>query len=225
MIRMLIVDDHAILRAGLKHLLSGADDIVVAGEAGNGPDAVALIRAEAWDIVVLDMSMPGKSGIELIRQIKEEFPRLPVLILSMHKEDIYAVRALRAGASGYLCKDNAETQLEEAIRKVAGGGLYITPAVAERLAVEVVHGGDPDALPHTRLSDREYEVFQDLARGLGVTEIGHRLNLSVNTVSTHKAHLMEKMGFANASELVQYALRHGLLNEEPGTQARFRGPA
>lgn len=216
MIRLLIVDDHAILRAGLRHLLSPAADIAVAGEAGSGAEALALIRGGPWDLVVLDMSMPGKSGIELIRQIKGEFPRLPILILSMHKEDIYAVRALRAGASGYLCKDNAESQLEEAIRKVAAGGLYITPAVAEKLAVEVLHRGDRDAPPHSRLSDREYEVFQDLARGLGVTEIGHRLNLSVKTVSTHKAHVMEKMGFANTSELIQYALRHGLLGEQRG---------
>jgi DNA-binding NarL/FixJ family response regulator len=215
MIRILIVDDHAILRAGLKHLLSEAEDIVVAGEAGNGGDALALARGGEWDAMVLDMSMPGKSGIELIKQLKAEHPRLPILVLSMHAEDIYAVRALRAGASGYLCKDNAESQLEQAIRKVASGGRYITPAVAERLATEML-GTKAENLPHTQLSDREYQVFRYVAAGLGVTEIGTRLNLSVKTVSTHKAHAMQKMGLANTSELIQYAVRHHLLDQEAG---------
>jgi DNA-binding NarL/FixJ family response regulator len=212
MIRILIADDHAILRAGLKHLLSDATDIVVAGEAGNGTEALALARTVPCDALLLDMTMPGRSGIELIRQIKTEIPRLPILILSMHKEDIYAVRALRAGASGYLCKDNAESQLESAIRKVAGGGLYINQAVAERLAQEMV-GGNADALPHTRLTDREYQIFRDIASGQGITEIGQRLNLSVKTVSTHKARIMQKMGFANTAELIQYAMKHGLLDQ------------
>jgi DNA-binding NarL/FixJ family response regulator len=212
MIRILIADDHAILRAGLKHLLSDATDIVVAGEAGNSTEALALARTVPCDALLLDMTMPGRSGIELIRQIKTEIPRLPILILSMHKEDIYAVRALRAGASGYLCKDNAESQLESAIRKVAGGGLYINQAVAERLAQEMV-GGNADALPHTRLTDREYQIFRDIASGQGITEIGQRLNLSVKTVSTHKARIMQKMGFANTAELIQYAMKHGLLDQ------------
>lgn len=212
MIRILIADDHAILRAGLKHLLSDATDIVVAGEAGNGTEALVLARTVPCDALLLDMTMPGRSGIELIRQIKAEIPRLPILILSMHKEDIYAVRALRAGASGYLCKDNAESQLETAIRKVAGGGLYINQAVAERLAEEMV-GGNADALPHTRLTDREYQIFRDIASGLGVTEIGVRLNLSVKTVSTHKTRIMQKMGFANTAELIQYAMKHELLDQ------------
>lgn len=214
MIRILIVDDHAILRAGLKHLLAESDDIVVAGEAGNGVEALALARSGAWEVVVLDMTMPGKSGIELIKQIKMENPSLPVLVLSMYAEDIYAVRALRAGASGYLCKDNAESQLELAIHKVAAGGLYINPAVAEKLAVEVLGTtGSSAVLPHTRLSDREYQVFHYIAAGLGVTEIGKLLNLSVKTVSTHKTHAMKKMGFANAAELIQYALRHELVDK------------
>ncbi|MDR2000185.1 MAG: response regulator transcription factor [Zoogloeaceae bacterium] len=211
MIRILIADDHAILRAGLKHLLSEATDIVVAGEASNGSETVALVREVDCDLLVLDMSMPGRSGIDLIRQIKTERPKLPILILSMHKEDIFAVRALRAGAAGYLCKDNAESQLEAAIRKVAGAGLYINQTVAERLAQEMV-GGNTAVLPHTHLSDREYEVFRDIAAGLGVTEIGQRLNLSVKTVSTHKARIMQKMGFSNTAELIQYAMRHNLLD-------------
>lgn len=212
MIRILIADDHAILRAGLKHLLSDVGDIVVVGEVGSGNDALAMVRELPCDLIVLDMSMPGRSGIELIRQIKTERPKLPILILSMHKEDIFAVRALRAGAAGYLCKDNAESQLEAAIRKVAGGGLYINQAVAEKLAQEMV-GGNVAAKPHTQLSDREYQVFQDIVAGRGVTEIGQRLNLSVKTVSTHKARIMQKMGFANTAELIQYAVKHGLLDQ------------
>lgn len=210
MIRILIADDHAILRAGLKHILAESGDIVVAGEAANGNEALAQVRGGRWDVLVLDMSMPGKSGIELIKQIKGEFPRLPILILSMHREDIYAVRALKAGAAGYLCKDNAETQLQQAIRKVAGGGLYISPAVAERLALGVLQGNDVDAPPHSRLSDREYQVFQAIAAGDGLTEIAHRLNVSVKTVSTHKTRILEKLGLTNTADLIRYALRHNL---------------
>ncbi len=213
MIRILIVDDHAILRAGLKHILADSGDIVVAGEAGNGLEALAKIRAERWDTMVLDMSMPGRSGIELIKQIKSEQPRLPILVLSMHQEDVYAVRALRAGASGYLCKDNAETQLEPAIRKVAGGGLFISPAVAEKLAVGMLQATRDDAPAHTRLSDREYEIFRYLAAGEGVTEIAHKLNLSVKTVSTHKFRIMQKMNLSNTADLIHYAIKHGLTDE------------
>ena len=210
MIRILIVDDHAILRAGLKHILAECADIVVGGEAGNGIEALARLRDERWDAVVLDMSMPGRSGIDLIKQIKGEFPRLPLLILSMHQEDVYAVRALRAGASGYLCKDNAEPQLEAAIRKVAAGGLYVSQAVLERMAVAVLQPESAEAPPHTRLSDREYEVFRLLAAGDTVTDIAHRLNVSVKTISTHKFRIMQKMNLANSAELIRYAMRHGL---------------
>lgn len=211
MIRILIADDHDILRAGLKHILQDSGDIEVAGEACDGNEALALVRAGNWDVILLDLSMPGKSGIELIKQIKSEFPKLPILILSMHKEDIFAVRALKAGASGYLCKDNAETQLVQAIRKVAGGGLFINQAVAEKLAMEALTGKS-SGLPHTGLSDREYQVFLLLARGEGVTEIGHLLNLSVKTVSTHKTRIQEKMGLANSAELIHYAIRHKLVH-------------
>lgn len=210
MIKILIVDDHAILRAGLKHLLSEYADLVVAGEAANGQEALEQVRNYNWDVAVLDMTMPGKSGIELIKQLKQLAPRLPLLILSMHKEDVYAVRALKAGASGYLCKDNAEDQLVAALRKVAAGGLYITAAVAERLAADLLQGAPQDVLPHTRLSDREYQIFQMIASGAGVTDIAQRLNLSVKTVSTHKTHIMEKMGCANVADLVRYAIQHEL---------------
>lgn len=211
MIRVLIADDHSILRAGLKHLLSEYPDILVAGEAGNGQEVIARVRAETWDVLLLDMTMPGKSGIELIKQIKLLAPRLPILILSMHKEDIYAVRALKAGAAGYLCKDNAEAQLVPALRKVANGSLYITPAVAEKLAASMLHGQPESDQPHTRLSDREYQIFQLITAGDSVTDIALTLNLSVKTVSTHKTHVLEKMGCANMAELIRYAIEHNLL--------------
>lgn len=214
MIRILIADDHDILRAGLKHILQDSGDIVVAGEAADGHAVLAMVRSGPWDALVLDLSMPGKSGVELIKQIKAEYPRLPVLVLSMHREDIYAVRALKAGASGYLCKDNAETLLVPAIRKVAAGGLFINQAVAEKLAMEMLSGAG-NGLPHTRLTDREYQVFLLLVRGTGVSEIGQRLSLSVKTVSTHKARILEKMGLANAAELIHYAIRHRLI-DDPG---------
>jgi DNA-binding NarL/FixJ family response regulator len=210
MIRILIADDHAILRAGLKHLLSDYPDIVVTDEASNGAEALDKVRSGHWDVMVLDMSMPGKSGIELIKQLKQLAPKLPLLILSMHKEDVYAVRALKAGAAGYLCKDNAEEQLVPALRKVAAGGLYITAAVAEKLAVGMLRGNPQDAMPHTHLSDREYQIFQLITAGESVTDIARSLNLSVKTVSTHKTHVMEKMSCDNVAELVRYAIRHGL---------------
>ncbi len=155
MIRILIADDHAILRAGLKHILQDSGDIVVGGEANDGFEALAQVRAEKWDAMVLDLSMPGKSGIELIKQIKGEFPGLPILILSMHKEDLYAVRALKAGASGYLCKDSAEALLAQAIRKVVSGGIFVNQAVAEKLTMDMLLGSGAGT-PHSRLTDREY---------------------------------------------------------------------
>lgn len=212
MIKILIADDHAILRAGLKHLLSEHADLVIAGEACNGQEAIAKVHAEHWDILVLDMTMPGKSGIELIKQLKQLAPKLPILILSMHKEDVYAVRALKAGAAGYLCKDNAEDQLIPALRKVAAGGLYITAAVAEKLAIDVQHRDIQDAPSHTRLSDREYQIFQAIVTGDSVTDIAQKLNLSVKTVSTHKTHIQEKMGCDSVAELVRYAVQHNLLS-------------
>ncbi len=211
MIKILIADDHAILRAGLKHLLSEHPDLVVAGEASNGHEALVKAQAEHWDVMILDMTMPGKSGIELIKQLKQLIPKLPILILSMHKEDVYAVRALKAGASGYLCKDNAEDQLVAALRKVAGGGLYITATVAEKLAADMLHGTPENVLPHTRLSDREYQIFQLITGGASVSDIAQTLNLSVKTVSTHKTHIMEKMGCSSVADLVRYAIQHELL--------------
>ncbi|HLO63093.1 MAG TPA: response regulator transcription factor [Azonexus sp.] len=213
MIRIFIADDHDILRAGLKHILADSGDIAVAGEASNGIETLAMLRQSPFDALVLDLSMPGRSGIELIKQIKSELPKLPILILSMHKEDLYAVRALKAGASGYLCKDNAEALLAEAIRKVAEGGLFITPSVTEKLALEVLPGRSTQA-PHSRLTDREYQIFLLLVQGLGITEIGRQLSLSAKTVSTHKANILAKMNLHNSAELVRYAIQLRLVRED-----------
>ncbi len=213
MIRILIADDHDILRAGLRHILNESGDIAVGGEAGNGAEAMVMLRSGQWDAIVLDLTMPGRNGIELIKQIKSEFPGLPVLILSMHKEDVYAVRALKAGAAGYLCKDNAETQLAEAIRKIVGGGLFINQNVAENLTRDVLQGGHA-VLPHNRLTDRNYQVFMMIVQGMGVSEIGRRLNLSVKTVSTHKTNILTKMGLGSTAEMVRYAVRHHLVEDD-----------
>ncbi|MCL2875131.1 MAG: response regulator transcription factor [Betaproteobacteria bacterium] len=213
MIRVLIADDHDILRAGLKHILSEAGDIIVAGEASNGTEALEQLHTGQWDAAVLDLSMPGRNGIELIKRVKDEFPRLPILILSMYKEDIYAVRALKAGASGYLCKDNAEALLADAIRKIVGGGLFINQEVAESLTRDMLQG-NREQLPHKRLTDRNYQIFLLLVQGIGVSEIARRLKLSVKTVSTHKATIQTRMGLANTAELVRYAIQHQLIEND-----------
>ncbi len=211
-LRVVIADDHTILREGLRQLLESADDIRVVAEAADGHQVIACVRADEFDVLILDMSMPGKSGIELIKQVKAEKPKLRVLVLSMHEEEQYAVRAIKAGASGYVTKDSAGTQLLTAIRKVASGGAFISAEVAEQLALAAMPGAD-DGPPHKKLSDREYEVFQRLVAGESVTDIAARLNLSGKTVSTHKARLMEKLGVDNQADLVRYAMRHRLASD------------
>jgi DNA-binding NarL/FixJ family response regulator len=216
MIRVVVADDHTILREGLKQLLLAAGDIDIAGEAGDGHEVLRLARETDFDVLLLDMSMPGKSGTELIKQVKAERPRLRVLVLSMHEEHQYAVRAIKAGASGYLTKESASAQLVMAIRKVAAGGAFISAEVAEQLALGAMpHAEGP---PHATLSDREYQVFQRLVAGVSVSDIATELNLSGKTVSTHKARLMEKLGVTNPAELIRYALRHRLSGdpEMPG---------
>jgi DNA-binding NarL/FixJ family response regulator len=211
MIRVVIADDHTILREGLKQLLAASEDLEVVGEAADGHQVMREVRDREFDVLLLDMSMPGKSGMELIKQVKAERPKLRVLVLSMHEEHQYAVRAIRSGASGYLTKESAGTLLVSAIRKVAGGGAFISAEVAEQLALSSMpHAEGP---PHASLSDREYQVFRRLVEGEHVTEIAATLNLSVKTVSTHKARLMEKLGIDNAAELVRYALKHGLTDD------------
>ena len=211
MIRIVIADDHAIVREGLKRIVSEVHDMQVAGEAADGTEVMQRVRELEFDILVLDLSMPGRSGMELIKLVKAEKPKLRILILSMHQELQYAVRAIKSGASGYLTKESAPAQLEQAIRKIAGGGAFVTAEVAEQLALGAMPGSQ--ALAHESLSDREFQVFRMLASGVSVTEIGERLKLSVKTVSTHKANLMQKMGLQNASELVRYAIRHGLTDQ------------
>ena len=211
MIRILLADDHTIVRAGLKEILADTGDMSVAGEAGSGAEVLARIREQDYEVLVLDMSMPGRSGIELIKQVKGEKPKLRILVLSMHSEAQYAVRALKAGASGYLTKDSAADRLVAAIRRIAAGGAFVSPETAERLALDF--NRPSDALPHTLLSDREFQVFQMIIAGNTVTEIAVQLSLSVKTVSTHKTRIMEKMNLSNPAELVRYAVRHKLIDE------------
>ena len=212
MTRVVVADDHAIVREGLKQLLGAAGELEVVGEAADGHEVLKAVRELEFDVLLLDMSMPGKSGIELIKQVKSEKPRLRILVLTMHEEHQYAIRAIRAGASGYLTKESASRQLIEALRKVASGGAFISSEVAEQLAL----GAMPDATraPHESLSDREFQVFRLIAEGKSITDIGDQLNLSVKTVSTHKANILQKMNMAGTAELIRYAISHRLIDEK-----------
>ena len=205
MIRLLIADDHKIVRDGLRRIVAAAPDMEVAAEAANGDAALAQVKAGDFDLVMLDMSMPGLAGMDLIKRLKIEKPKLRILVLSMHGEHQYAARALKAGAAGYLNKDSAAEALLGAIRKVAGGGVHISEAAAASLLQAA------DSAPHGTLSDREFEVLRLLVEGLSPTEIGDKLHLSVKTVSTHKARILEKLGLGSTAELVRYALDHKLV--------------
>ena len=209
MIRIVIADDHTLMREGLKRIFEGNDEITVVGEAIDGFSVINLVRKGGFDLLLLDLSMPGRSGIDLIRQIRTEAPKLPILVLTMYEEEQYAVRSIRAGAQGYLTKESAGDQLVNAIRKVASGRPYISMEVAEQLALGIM---TPEKeMPHKQLSDREYEVFNMLAKGKSITEIGTELHLSVKTVSTHKSRILAKMGMHSLAEIVQYAMTHNLL--------------
>lgn len=209
MIRLLIADDHTIMREGLKRILEGIDDIEVIGEAVDGHDTLEKARTFNFDVLLMDLSMPGRSGVDLIRQIRDDFPKLPILILTMHEEEQYAVRAIRAGANGYLTKESAGTQLVTALRKVASGRPYISMEVAEQLALSAMPNNSQ--LLHSQLSDREFEVFSHLVKGKSITEIADLLHLSVKTVSTHKTRIMQKMELHTLSDLVQYAVAQNLI--------------
>jgi DNA-binding NarL/FixJ family response regulator len=211
MIRVVLADDHTIVREGLQQLLRASGDFEIVGEASDAIETINQVRSREFDVLLLDISMPGRSGLELIRQIRGERPRLRILVLSMHHEHQYAVRAIRAGASGYLTKDSASRELANALRKVASGGAYITPEVAEQLALDAMP--HTDAAPHTTLSDREFQVMRMIVDGRSVTDIAQELNLSVKTVSSHKARMMQKLGLGNPSELFRYALDHGLTHD------------
>lgn len=209
MIKILIADDHAIVREGLKQIVAEEPDLTVAGEARNAAEALELVRRQPWDVVILDITMPGRSGLEVLREMTRERPRLPVLVLSMHAEDQFAVRVLQAGAAGYITKASAPQELLAAIRKVASGGKYISPTLADKLATVIAAGSDRP--PHESLSDREYEVLRGIAAGKTVSEIARQMSLSVKTISTYRARLLQKMRMKNNAELTRYAIVNRLI--------------
>ena len=209
MIKILIADDHGIIRKGIKQILSRTSDIEVTAEASTGQEALEKIWTSHFDLVILDISLPGRNGLEILKQIKSQKPKLPVLILSMYPEEQYAVRALRAVASGYLTKESDKNELVEAIRRIAEGKKYITPSLAEKLASELEPSNDK-AL-HERLSDREYHILCLIAKGKSSNEIAEELALSVKTVSTHRARVLEKMGMKSNAELTYYAVQSKLV--------------
>lgn len=208
--RILIVDDHAIVREGLKQILAEVDDIEVAGEAECSSCAMQMARREPWDMVLMDISMPDRNGLETLELLKKEHPGIKVLMLSMHRETQYAVRALKTGAAGYLNKQSAPDQLVDAIRLVASGKKYISAEVAQELASEV--SGERDGLPHEGLSNREYQTLCMIASGQTVTAIANKLALSVKTISMYRARLLKKMQLKNNAELTHYAIKQGLLD-------------
>ncbi|EEA01860.1 two component transcriptional regulator, LuxR family [Burkholderia sp. H160] len=210
MIRILIADDHAIVRGGLRQIIATTHDIVVAAEAAQGAEVLDKLRSGAVDLLLLDMTMPGISGVALIRRVRAEYPSLPVLVLSIHDEAQVASRALRAGATGYLTKDSDPEVLLAAIRKIADGGRFIDPKLVDALVFDAPRGDVP---PHEVLSDREFQVLQMLAAGRSINEIAQACSLSAKTISTHKMRLMQKLGLSNNAEVIRYAIRHGMIVE------------
>ena len=208
-IRILIADDHPIVREGYKKILSDTPDMIVADEAENGQEVLNYIRKKNYDLILLDISMPGRSGLEILKELKNERPRLPVLILSIYPEEQYAVRAFRAGASGYLTKASAPNELISAIRKISQGGRYISASLAEQLTYYL--DADADKPLHETLSDREYQVMLMIASGKTVSEIAGELFLSVKTISTYRSHILEKMKMKNNAEITLYAVRNKLV--------------
>jgi two-component system, NarL family, invasion response regulator UvrY len=208
-IRVFIADDHAIVREGLKQILAEERDIVVAGEAENGLDAIKLFRKSRCHVMLLDISMPDRNGIEVLKQVRKENPELMVLMLSMHREDQYAIRSLKAGAAGYLTKQSAPRELVTAIRQVASGQKYVSPALAQALAAQL--GADHEVPVHDTLSDREYQTLTMIASGKTVSQIAKELSLSVKTISEYRARLLVKMNLKNSAELTHYAIRNQLI--------------
>lgn len=209
MIKVLIADDHTLVRKGLKQILLDSGDIQKVDEAKDGKETLTKVGKLHYDLVLLDISLPGRSGIDILKQLKYSNPDLPVLMLSMHPEEQYAVRSLRAGAAGYLTKESAPGELIAAIKKVAAGGKYITASLAEKLAGEI--GPDSEKLLHETLSDREYQVMCLIASGKTVKEIAETLNLSVKTISTHRTRILTKMRMDNNAQLTHYAIKRGLV--------------
>ncbi len=210
MLRILIADDHAIVRQGLKQIVTETRDMFVAGEARNGQELLNKIKDDDYDVVVLDITMPGRNGIDVLRQLRTERPRLPILMLSIHPEEQYALRALRAGASGYLTKESAPDELVVAIRKVSSGGKYISASLAEKLAFELEAGREQ--APHETLSDREYRVMCMIASGKTVMVIARELMLSEKTISTYRSRILQKMNMKNNAELTYYAIKNQLVD-------------
>lgn len=210
MIKVLIADDHAIVRSGLKQILAETPDIIVAGEAADARQALDQVQAEDFDALVLDITMPGRGGLDILKDLKRLKPKLPVLVLSMHAEEQYATRTLRAGAAGYLNKESAPEELVKAIRKVCSGGKYVSAAQAERMADELQ--SDSSKPPHEFLSNREYEILCLIASGRTATEVAHDLSISVKTVSTYRARILEKMNLATNAQLTHYAIKCGLVD-------------
>jgi two-component system, NarL family, invasion response regulator UvrY len=208
MIKILVADDHAVVRRGLNQIVAERPDMRVCGEARDAREVLALLRKGEWDVLVLDINMPDQSGLEVLGEVKRQRPELPVLILSMHPEEQFAVRALKSGASGYLTKESAPEELVAAIHKVHGGGKYVSPSLAEKLAFALERGADA---PHEALSDREYQVLCLIASGKTVGEIAEGLYLSVKTVSTYRARVLEKMGMKTNAELTRYAICNRLV--------------
>jgi DNA-binding NarL/FixJ family response regulator len=208
-IKILVVDDHAVVRKGLKQILSATGDVIVGGEAVNGAEAIAMIGKDAYDMVMLDISMPGRNGVDILKQIKLYAPKLPVLMLSMHTEKGYAIRCFRAGAAGYLTKDSTPEDMLSAIRKVARGGRYISPLLADE--IPFVWESDEEEPTHGRLSDREFQVMCMLAEGKTTTEIADELSLSLQTISTYKARILEKMKMPSMAHVIRYAIENGLV--------------
>jgi len=208
-IRVLIADDHAILRRGLKEILVRDLEGAICGEAEDAEQVLSQVQSQVWDVVILDVTMPGRSGIDVLRDLKQLRPKLPVLVLSMHPEEQYGKRALKAGAAGYMNKESAPEELIKAIEKVLAGGRYVSPLLAEKLAFDL--DGNTGRPIHETLSDREFEVLRMIASGRTVTQIAEELHLSVKTVSTYRARILEKMNMATSAELMRYALHNHLL--------------
>ena len=210
MLKIFIADDHAIVRQGLKQIVTETRDMIIAGEASNGQELLNKIKDDDYDVVVLDITMPGRNGMDVLRQLRSERPRLPVLMLSIHPEEQYALRALRAGAAGYLTKESAPDELVVAIRKVSMGGKYISSSLAEKLAFELEVGREQE--PHETLSDREHQVLCLIASGKTVMEIAQELSLSEKTISTYRSRILEKMKMKNNAELTYYAIKNQLVD-------------